>query len=204
MPSAAILAGGRASRFAGRDKSSLVVGGVTIRERQTRALAGVVDELLIVGDRDEDHGPAPTTGGESEPIRRISDRVRNCGPLGGLDAALAAARYDPLVLLACDMPFVTPGLIAYLLSLAGTADAVVPRTERGYHPLCAAYTRACRPAVEARLTSGHLAMTGLLEQVRVRDVTGEELERLGGRRLLMNVNTAADYQELERRFGHEA
>jgi len=43
MASAAILAGGRASRFDGRDKSALVVGGRTIFEREygeIEALAG--------------------------------------------------------------------------------------------------------------------------------------------------------------------
>ena len=45
MTSAAILAGGRARRFGGRDKSALLVGGRTILERQIDALDGVVDRI---------------------------------------------------------------------------------------------------------------------------------------------------------------
>src|ERR1700687_2930113 len=112
MASAAILAGGRASRFDGRDKSALVVGG-----RQ-----------------------------------------------------------------ACDMPFVTAELLGHLLSRAGHWDVVVPRTECGYHPLCAlcaVYTRGCGRAVARRLAEGRLTMIGLFEELRVRVVPSEEVDAFG-------------------------
>jgi molybdenum cofactor guanylyltransferase len=196
MPSAAILAGGRASRFGGRDKSALIVGGRTILERQLAELAAVTDEvMLVVGEGGGREAPAG--------LRLVADRVRDCGPLGGLDAALAAARHDALVLIACDMPFVTARLLQHLLALTAEADAVVPRTERGYHPLCAAYTRACRPAVAAHLDRGMFRMTDFLAAVRVRVVTGPELDALGDRhRLLANVNTPAEYDGVDA-LGHE-
>ena len=50
--SAAILAGGQATRFGGRDKSALLVDGRTILDRQLAALAPLTDDLMIVGDRD--------------------------------------------------------------------------------------------------------------------------------------------------------
>ena len=82
------------------------------------------------------------------------DRVPACGPLGGLDAALAAARDDALFCVACDMPFVTARAPApTCLALAADADVVVPRTERGYHPLCAVYTRACQRGDRTRVSS---------------------------------------------------
>ena len=57
MPSAAILAGGTASRFGGRDKSALVVGGRTILERQLTELSRVTHDLMLVGgDRIETAG----------------------------------------------------------------------------------------------------------------------------------------------------
>jgi molybdopterin-guanine dinucleotide biosynthesis protein A len=196
MPSAAILAGGRASRFGGRDKGALVIGGRSIRERQIGELSRISDDILIVG------GVSGASHGGM--AREVADRVADAGPLGGLDAALAAARDERLVLLACDMPFVTADLLAHLLALAGDADAVVPRTERGYHPLCAAYTRACQPAVAQRLVDRRLTMVGLFEDVRVRVVAGEELEAFGDpSRLFANVNTPADYDALEAFLNHK-
>src|SRR5262245_19472078 len=141
MPTAAILAGGRASRFGGQNKRELLVDGRSIFERQMDALSMVADDVMLVGvDK-----PLPQlkhgSSGERIQPRVIRDRIPHSGPLGGLDAALAASKDEALVLLACDMPFVTSDLLNYLLGLADGADAVVPRTARGYHPLCAAYTR---------------------------------------------------------------
>jgi molybdopterin-guanine dinucleotide biosynthesis protein A len=219
MASAAILAGGRATRFGGHDKSALVVGGRTILERQLAELARLTDDLLIVTRHD--NGPIPTIRLKPDPtgipiqlkpdptgitcgVRVVSDRVADSGPLGGLDAALAAARDDVLVLIACDMPFVTAELLRHLIALTRDADAVVPWTERGYHPLCAAYTRACRPAIGARLRERRLEMIGLFEDIRIRAVTTGELDAFGDhRRLLANVNTPADYHEIGALFGHE-
>src|SRR5262245_43362054 len=172
MPSAAILAGGRASRFGGRDKSALRVGGRPILDRQLAELESVSDDImLVVGDR----APGPIPAG----LRVVHDRVPGCGPLGGLDAALAAAHHAAVVLVACDMPFVTARLLEHLLALTAEADAVVPRTERGYHPLCAAYTRACLPAIAEHLDRRQLRMLDFLADVRVRVVCGEELHALG-------------------------
>ena len=63
MASAAILAGGRASRFGGRDKSALVVGGRSILDRQVEELAQVADDvMLVVGEEaPAPAGPSPGT-----------------------------------------------------------------------------------------------------------------------------------------------
>jgi molybdopterin-guanine dinucleotide biosynthesis protein A len=158
------------------------VDGRTIRDRQLAALTPLTDDLQIV----------------------VSDIVPGCGPLGGLHAALTAARHDTLFLIACDMPYVTTALIEYLLSLAGGADAVVPRSERGYHPLCAVYTRACFEPAAARLADRRLKMRELLDSVRTRAVPLEEIRQFGDPdRLLANVNTPADYAGLEALQGHK-
>jgi molybdopterin-guanine dinucleotide biosynthesis protein A len=197
MSTAAILAGGRASRFEGRDKSTLVVDGRTILERQIAELSRFADDIMLVGaDLQESTGPL---------FRVVPDRVPGRGPLGGLDAALAAAKDDAVVVVACDMPFVTSAFLKYLLDLTRDADAVVPRTERGYHPLCAAYTKACGPTVAGRLKNGQLAMMDLLSDLRVRALTIGEIEAFGNaHRLLANVNTPADYEAVETPQSHKA
>jgi molybdopterin-guanine dinucleotide biosynthesis protein A len=198
MPSAAILAGGRASRFDGRDKSALLVGGRSILDRQLFELSRLTDDILIVGPAPDSEPPSPITGVS---IRVIGDRVPHHGPLGGLDAALAAARDDEVVVVACDMPFVTAPFLAFLVSLAAHYDIVVPRTAHGYHPLCAVYTRSCSAAVARRLATGELAMRGLFDEMRVRIVSGEEMDAFGDH-LLANVNTASEYEQLETLQGH--
>ena len=194
--SAAILAGGLATRLGGRDKSALLVDGRAILDRQIDALTPLVDDLMIIGRA---QNPARPLG-----ARVVADIVPGCGPLGGLHAALTSARTDVLFLVACDMPYVSSAFVEHLLSLAGEVDAVVPQTERGYHPLCAVYTRACLERAAAQLADRRLKMLELLDRVRVRVVPIEEIRCFGAPdRLLANVNTPADYAGLETLQGHK-
>jgi molybdopterin-guanine dinucleotide biosynthesis protein A len=194
MWSAAILAGGQARRFGGRDKSALVVEGRTILERQIAELTVLTTDILIVGGRGATVGHA----------RVVADTIAGRGPLGGLHTALGETAGDATIVIACDMPYVVAPFLHHLLSLTRSADAVVPRTDRGYHPLCAAYTRACLAPAAARLADGRLKLIDLLDDVRVHVVSTEEIDAFGDhRRLLANVNTPTEYGGLEALQGHE-
>ena len=198
---AAILAGGRATRFGGRDKSALVVDGRSIRDRQIDALGAFAHEILIVG-------PAPADSAEntaSAHVRSVPDLAPGLGPLGGIHTALVEAHGDAIAVVACDMPYISAALLQYLLGLTpGGAAAVVPKTGGGYHPLCAAYTHACIEPAARRLADGDLKVAGLFDDVPVRIVGTDELERFGDpRRLLANVNTPADYHGLVALQGHQ-
>ena len=102
------------------------------------------------------------------------------------------------------MPYLTSAFLQYLLSLSGEADVVVPRSERGYHPLCAVYTRACLEPTAARLADRRLKMRDLVADVRARVVDVEDIRRFGDPdRLLANVNSPADVAGLEALQGHK-
>jgi len=195
MTTAAILAGGQARRLAGQDKSQLQVGGRTILERQVDALHGLVARIWLVGYR----GNLPN----GLPVAVLADRAAGRGPLGGLDAALAAAGDDDVLLLACDLPNVTRPMLAHLIHRRGGADAVVPRTEHGYHPLCAVYGQSCRTPVERRLREGSLRMQDLLSELKIQVLDESELKAFGeADRLLANMNTLADLDAVESLRNH--
>lgn len=195
MAFGAILTGGQARRFDGQDKGLLIVDGRSILDRQLEALRPVCNRVVLVGG-----SPAAA---RCAGLSHIVDRRPGSGPLAGLDAALDAAAGAPVMLLACDMPFPTAGLVAYLLAQSADADAVVPRTERGYHPLCAVYGPACQPAVRRRLDSGMLRLRDLFHDVRVHVVREPDLARFGEpSRLLANVNTQADLDALDSLGNH--
>jgi molybdenum cofactor guanylyltransferase len=196
VASAAILSGGDARRFGGRDKGALVIGGRTIRDRQLTMLAAVSDDIMIAGGR--------VSASYAVPVRLVADRRPGRGPLAGLEAVLEAARHELTVVVACDMPCVTAELIARLLELAPDVDVVVPRTESGYHPLCAVYRRTCLPIVSEQLDADRLAMKDLFPRLRVRVVSEPELAAFGDPQwLLANVNTPAQHDELEAFLIHE-
>src|SRR4051812_6351066 len=161
-PSAAILAGGQATRFGGRDKSALLVDGHAILDAQMAALAPLTDDLMIVGQAARPVSTATRDAGDRESNHRqpriVHDLVPGCGPLGGLHAALTAAHGNRVLLVACDMPFLSSAFMAHLLSLSADADIVVPHSQRGYHPLCAVYTMACLAPAATRLADGRLKL----------------------------------------------
>jgi molybdopterin-guanine dinucleotide biosynthesis protein A len=183
MLSAAILAGGKATRFAGIDKSTLIVAGRSIFERQLAELLQLTNDILLVGGRFR-----------HPRVRAVPDRIPGSGPLAGLHAALTEARNPTIVAVACDMPYISARLLAYLVELEDDWDAVVPRTDRGVHPLCAVYTRRCLAAVTSRLDDRRLSLIELLTDLRVRYVDLTKLDRFGDcEHLVANLNTPSDY-----------
>ena len=186
--SAAILAGGKATRLGGADKASLVVGGARIVERQLAALASVSNDVRIVaneGARYADLG-----------VRLVPDAVAGAGPLGGLYTALIDARHDRVLVLACDLPFVPAAFLERLAIESGAGeqvDAVVPRSARGLEPLCAVYRKDCAGRARAQIARGDLRMTALLAALRVRELGHDALAPFDGEALFENVNTPHDY-----------
>jgi molybdopterin-guanine dinucleotide biosynthesis protein A len=170
----------------GRDKLLLEVGGVPLLRRVRDALAARCAEIIVVGG-------APVW---LEGVRRISDeRPGGLGPLAGMEAGLAAAGNRLVFVAAGDMPFLSGGVIGYLLQRLeeGGTSAVVPRHRGGMHPLCAAYDREVLPHVRAALDKGVRSMHRFLEDVDSVEYVENELPRFGDPDLfLMNVNSPED------------
>ncbi|MGE3843594.1 MAG: molybdenum cofactor guanylyltransferase [Vicinamibacterales bacterium] len=193
----AILAGGRATRFHGINKATLSVDGRRIIDRQLDVLRATTIEQFVVGGRGDSF--------EALPVAVIADEIAGAGPLGGLLTALNASRTSRVVVIACDMPFVTEPFIRFLIACSVHGEgarhaAVVPRSRDGLHPLCAVYSTALAPAVADRIATGRLALRGLVEDVDARVLGPEELlpfDRDGF--LLANVNTPADLLAIDPR-----
>jgi molybdopterin-guanine dinucleotide biosynthesis protein A len=185
---AAILAGGEARRLGRIDKGALIVGAASILDRQLSVLRGLTPHILIVtSDRGRvQAAPAGT--------RVVIDRVPSAGALGGLYTALVEAGTDQVLVIGCDMPFLSAPFVAYLVERGRDVDAAVPRDDRGRHPLCASYARRTAAHVRARIDAGALRVGDALEGLDVQELGPDELgpfNRDG--RLLLNVNTPDDY-----------
>ena len=184
MQTAAILAGGRARRLGGRDKSRIVIGGRTILARQLDALRDLVPRVVIVANVPQAFADAGV------PVLR--DAVPGRGSLGGIYTALVDAG-GPVLVLACDMPFVTAPFLARVIEAGRDADIAIPRGRDGYQPLCAYYGPACVGPLRRRLEQGALKVVDLLADVRVRELGPDEIAPFDpDGLLLLNVNTADD------------
>jgi molybdopterin-guanine dinucleotide biosynthesis protein A len=192
MQTAAILAGGRARRLGGRDKSRLVIGGRTILARQLDVLHRLVPRVVIVANEPEPFADAGV------PV--LTDEVPGCGSLGGIYTAVAGAD-APVLVLACDMPFVTAPFLARIIEAGRDADVAIPHGHDGYQPLCASYAPSCAGPLRKRIEQRVLKVVDLLADVRVRELGPDEIAPFDPHGvLLLNVNTADDLARAERAF----
>jgi molybdopterin-guanine dinucleotide biosynthesis protein A len=199
MWTGAILAGGHARRLGGLNKAGLILqpGGASVLDRQLTRLRRVVDRTIIIAN------DAERFSGTGVPV--IPDVLPGHGALGGLYTAVHAGTEFTLVV-ACDMPFVSEPLLAHLVSVGKSSDIAIPRTARGYEPLCATYSR--RSAVELRRLIEEkrfrLSDVARIPGLTIREVGSDELERFGPEDVLFfNLNTPDDHAravELDREY----
>jgi len=185
--SAAVLAGGASSRM-GRDKTQLEIGGEAALVRIAGLLGTLVAEVQIVG------GASALPAG----TRFVADVEGPQCALRGLVTALSASACERLLVVAADLPLVTPDLLLALIAWP-EADAVVPRGADGAQPLCALYARDPVLAVaRERLTGGELALSGLLAAIDTAYVEPAALARLDPHGdVLMNLNSPEDFAAIE-------
>jgi molybdopterin-guanine dinucleotide biosynthesis protein A len=186
MLAAAILAGGAARRLGGVAKALLRVGGTRIIDRQLAALRTVTTDVFLVAS---DPAPYADLG-----LRVVGDAMPGCGALGGLYTAIVASPAGRTIVLACDMPFVTPALFRLLASDEyAAADLVVPRSARGLEPLCALYATRCAEPIRERLERGERRASAVPAGVRVVEIGPERLRPIDEDGVMFaNVNTPHD------------
>ena len=186
-----ILAGGASSRM-GTDKSQLLLEQQTFTERIAETLLKITDSVTIVG-RDSDESSLPS----------VADVYPKWGALGGIHAALTACSREWAIVVACDLPFVTAELFAYLATVRMDHDAVVPVQEDGRpQPLAALYrVDPCLHQATALIEAGRRRPLDLLDSVKTRWIAFAELRNFTrAQSFFVNINTPDDYDDAIR--GH--
>jgi molybdopterin-guanine dinucleotide biosynthesis protein A len=163
----------------GQDKAMLEVGGTPIALRAAAALAAVASPIVVVG---------AGVGGAYEVV---SDDRR--GPLAAFVAgAERLRREDPVLLLACDVPFASPALLAFIAESLGDADAAVPVAGGRDQPLAACYGPSAVRVARDVLSDGRSAMRDLLRVLRVTRISETEWAAVAKPEALMDVDTPED------------
>jgi molybdenum cofactor guanylyltransferase len=182
-----ILAGGNSTRM-GTDKAFVMLEGRTLLARALEVCRTVTSDVRIVGDRKKFAPFAPV----------VEDVFPGCGPLAGIHAALRASQTDWNVVLAVDLPFVSPALLLFLVAQARESRAMVtvPRAGKGWQPLCAIYRRAFADAAETALRAGRYKIDALFDESLIRPVGEEDLRRAGfSPEVFRNLNTPKELAE---------
>jgi molybdopterin-guanine dinucleotide biosynthesis protein A len=187
-----VLAGGKSTRM-GTDKAFVYYGGRTLLTRALDLARLAASDVRIVGSKEKFAAFAPV----------VEDVIHDCGPLGGIHAALRASRTELNLVLAVDVPFVSWAFLQYLIKQArGAPEAavVVPRGDEGWQPLCAVYRREFAGVAELALRTGQNKITRLFDEVRTRVIDREELEDAGfSPAIFRNLNTPEELEAEKRR-----
>lgn len=116
---AVVLAGGRGRRLGGPAKPAIAVGG---RPMLSRVLLAVTAARVRVVVGPPDLGPLVPAG-----VRVVLEEPAGGGPVAALAAGLAVVPpdVDRLVLLAADLPLLTPAAVERLLEAIGHLEGAV-------------------------------------------------------------------------------
>ncbi len=201
----------------GQNKAWVELEGKPLILRVIEALRRVCDEIIVVVN--------DTSGYEQLGVQLTGDVFPNTGSLGGIYSGLHAAKNEYAIAVACDMPFLNPALLTYLLKLAPGFDVVIPsvpdegkakpkqdkedarqraplpKTAKDFHlhPLHAVYAKTCLSAMEQAIRREDLRMISFHNAVRVRIVEASELDSLDPqRRSFWNVNTPDELARAEK------
>lgn len=184
-----VLAGGQSTRM-GTDKAFVEFNGRSLLARALELARAVTADARIVGD--------PKKFGEFAPV--VPDIFPGCGPLGGIHAALGASSSDLNLVIAVDMPFLTPDLLCYLVerSRKSSASVTVPHCAAGNQPLCAVYRRAFAEVAEQALMQRRYKIDVLFIRESTDTISEEELQGKGfSAEMFRNLNNPEELARAE-------
>ena len=169
----AILAGGKSRRM-GTDKTRLKIGESNLLEHARHIFSvSKINTVLI-----------------SHPAH-IPDRIRDCGPLGGIDAILDASKEicSHVIFMPVDMPMITPNL----LGLLKTCDPVIAavRFSQFVFPFRLANTPTVRDIVKARLDQRRrLSLMALQSELECLEINIPDSQN----KAFTNLNSPEDWE----------
>lgn len=180
-----VLTGGQSTRM-GRDKALLPYRGATLVQWIAAQALEACSSVTLVGAPERyTHLGLPC----------LPELYPGCGPLSGIEAALRHSGGGWSLIVACDMPQLTPELFREMFACAeeSSADIVAAEPRGGRpEPLCSVWNHRALPAVQAALAAGRYAVHGLFSELQVlhHPIDSEMLTR--------NVNSPEDWLECSR------
>ncbi len=178
-----VIAGGRSSRM-GRDKAQLRVGNQTWLDHQVQVMRDAGCRKVRVATR---RGASVMRGYDM-----LYDRSPDQGPLEPIAHGLGTLQESHLVVLAVDLPKMTPGFIRDLMSRCEPGRGCVPRAPKGWEPLAAIYGHSLSSRANDHLSRKILSIRALVDfGIGANLLLPWELDA-AGQAILLNANHPHD------------
>lgn len=186
--SVAVLAGGQSRRM-GTDKSFIQLHDKPLIQHVLDRVGALNLPVTIIANQRERYLPF------GFPV--YADVLPGKGSLGGIYTALHYSPTPYVLCVACDMPFLKPELLEYLISLHESYCAVVPLVNGERQALHAIYNRDCMPSIEKQLERDDLTIHNLFRRVRTRVVTQLTIAAFDPHfHSFINLNTPDDISQM--------
>lgn len=189
--SAAILAGGENKRFNGKTKANIQISGIRIIARTVKILHDIFDDIVIVTNT-----PDEFKGYQHFTI--VPDEIKNVGPLGGIQAALKAAKNDAVFVFASDMPCISSEIIRKHIDFYNKrrCDAAIPRIKDFKEPLHAIYHKKIEEQLlEFLKGTNKYSIENFIKDLNVRYHNLDDIDF--NKRAFVNINTPQDLSCME-------
>lgn len=188
---AIILAGGKNSRMGYQNKSFLRLGESYFIEIALEKVKNF-NEIIIVTNKPYEYRHLR--------VKVVKDILPSTGPLGGIYTGLKRAKYDNSIIFPCDMPFVNHKLLEYIARIGKDYDAVVPKVDGYYQPLCSAYSKKCIESFERNLKNGKNKIVEAYPHMNIYYISRNEIEKYGDYDdMFININTIEEYEKYIRK-----
>lgn len=182
-----ILAGGKSSRL-GRSKALQTIGDKSLIQWVIERLVILSSEIIVV-----------TSHGESTPcspagrIKTVADVYPSESPLVGIYSGLIASASPQAIVVGCDMPFLSVGLLEYMAQICSSFDVVVPQIKDKLEPLCAVYSKNCSGPIQELLERDERQIRKLFSMVNVKYIEEDDVNRFDPEHLsFFNINSGTD------------
>ncbi len=189
--SGVILAGGRNTRFSGKDKAFLRLGSERIMDRLVGLFKDIFEDVVLV---------------TNDPLKYldwdvfvVTDLVPVRSSLAGIHAGLFHVMSPYAFFSACDTPFLKKQMVELIVSAIDIkVDVVIPQTAKGLEPLCAAYSQRCLQPITRMLEKGQLKIQSFFNKSRVRTIHENSLRKIDpDLDSFFNINTPEDLVRAE-------
>lgn len=185
-----VLAGGRSTRFGDADKAVAPLAGVPMIRRVTDRLP--VEELVINCRADQHEAIREAL---DDDVRFAFDPEPDRGPIAGIMIGLREVTAEYAAVVACDMPFLAPGLVDFLFDRARGHDAAVPVYDGWYETTQAVYRAgAMADACEDALASGEGKILAPLEDLDWVEIPESEWREHATPETFKNLNTREEFE----------
>jgi molybdopterin-guanine dinucleotide biosynthesis protein A len=182
-----ILAGGKSLRL-GRSKALQVIEGKSLIQWVVDRLAILSTEIIIATA----HGEAIPCSSAVK-IKTVADIYPGKGPLGGIYSGLITSSSPRAIVVGCDTPFLSVGLLEYMTQTLADSDVALPRIGEMIEPLCAVYSKNCLAPIQELLEQNERRISKLFSMVKVKYVEEDEINSFDPEHLsFFNINSQDD------------